>query len=191
MASYELRVGDTYPPIPVLLTDSSLSPAIDLSAATHVVWALKGVTASQITGYCAVQQVAITGTLSATTTVTAVSPTTGYVNGATINIAGATSANPGGIPVGATILSGAGTSTLTLSVAATTSGAFSGVINQGLVWIPLSGSNSVSTATGGAGFTAADTYTGETPILWSAGGLQTVPNAKNSDFTIVVDTAEY
>lgn len=189
MSSYELRVGDTYPAIPVLLTDSSAAPAIDLTLATHVIWALKGVTAPQITGYCAVQQVAITGTLTSGTSVTGVAPTAGYLNGATINVAGATSSLPAGIPTGATILSGAGTSTLTLSAPATISGAVSMIVNQGLVWIPLTGANSVSTATSGAGFTAADTYTGECPIVWPS-GWQTVPNAKANDFTIVTDTAE-
>lgn len=184
MASYELRTGDTYPAIPVLLTDNSTAPAIDLTNATHVVFELKGVSAPLITGYCAVQQVTITGTFNATTSVTSVSPTTGYANGATIYSPSA------GTSSGTTILSGSGTSSLTLSSAASGTGTFTAIVNLGLVWIPLSGSNSVSTATGGIGFITADTYTGECEIEWASGGVQTVPNAKNSDFTILVDSDE-
>ncbi len=184
MASYELRTGDSYPPIPVLLTDNSTAPAIDLTNATHVVFELKGTTAPLITGYCSIQQVTITGTFNATTSVTSVSPTTGYANGATIYSSAA------GIPSGTTISSGAGTSSLTLSAAAAGTGTFTAIVNMGLVWIPLSGSNSVSTVTGGVGFVTADTYTGECEIEWASGGVQTVPNAKSNDFTVLVDADE-
>jgi hypothetical protein len=189
MASYELRTGDTYPPIPVLLTDNSTSPAIDLTNATHVKFELKTGVSPALTGYCQIQQMSITGTFSASSaTVTSVTPTTGYTNGATIYCPSA------GLPTGqgalATISAGAGTGTLTLSSQASTPGTFAAIVNIGLVWIPLSGSNSVSTATGGVGFITAGTYTGECEINWAAGGIQTVPNAVGSDFQIVVDTDE-
>lgn len=189
MASYELRTGDTYPPIPVLLTDNSTAPAIDVSTATHVKFELKTGASPALTGYCLVQQTSITGTFSSSSAVvTSVTPTTGYTNGATIYCVSA------GLPTGqgslATILSGAGTSSLTLSTQATNAGTFAAIVNMGLVWIPLSGSNSVSTATGGTGFITAGTYTGECEINWAAGGIQTVPNALGSDFQIIVDTDE-
>jgi hypothetical protein len=183
MASYELRIGDTYPAIPVLLSDSSSSPGIDLTnvvPVTGVHFALKGTTAALITGIFTIGQVAITATVTSNSaTITSVSPVTGYSNGATLTGTG--------IPSGTTILSGAGTSTITMSAQA--SAAAPGapetvVVNQGLVYIPL---NAGALANG---FATADTYTGEARIHWAAGGIQTVPNAVGGDFTILVDTDE-
>lgn len=183
MANYELRVGDTYPNIPLLLSDSSGAPGINLGSVTYVRWDLKGVTAPLITGYCAVMQVDITATASGSTSLTSVSPTTGYSNGATIYSTAL------GIASGTTIESGAGTGTLTLSAAATGNTTGTAYVNLGIVNIPLAGSNSVSTATGGSGFTQADTYTGECQIS-STSGIQTVPNAVSQDFTILVDEVD-
>ena len=176
MANYELRRFDTYPPIPIVLSDNSGTPAIDLTNSSHIKYELKGVVAGLITGYCTLGQVNVTGVCNGSTTVSNVAPTTGYVNGATIYSSGL-------IGSGITIASGAGTSTLTLSGAAGT-GSGTLLISAGLVYIPLN----VSPLSNG--FTTADTYTGECEIQWSAGGVQTVPNAIGSDFTILVDADE-
>lgn len=174
MANYEVRRFDTYPPIPVTLSDSSGSPAIDLTNTTQVKYELKGVTAALVTGVCTMGQVNVTGTCNSGTSVTAVSPTTGYSNGATIYSSGL-------IPSGTTILSGAGTSTLTLSQSASGSGSGTLYVNMGLVYISLNSSGLPN------GFQTADTYTGECEIHWSAGGIQTVPNASGNNFQILVD----
>ena len=178
MANYTLRTHDTGPPIGVPLTDSSGPPGIDLTTASSVLYSLKGVTAPLITGTCVIGQVAATATLSTSTTITAVTPTTGYANGATVYA-------PALFPTGTTILSGAGTSTVVLSKSALTSGSAQAfIINIGLVYIPLN--------SGGlpAGFTTADTYSGEHEIHWANGTKQTVPNAKANDYTIEVDSDE-
>jgi hypothetical protein len=179
MASYEVRVGDTYPAIPVTLSDNSGVPAIDLTNASSVRFALKGTTAGLITGIYTIGQIAVTGTFSSSSaTVTAVTPVTGYVNGATVYA-------PGFVANGTTILSGAGTSTLTLSAAASNAGSNQPfIVNLGLVYIPL---NAGALANG---FTTADTYSGESRIHWAAGGLQTVPNAVGNNYSILVDTDE-
>lgn len=181
--SYELRIGDTYPPIPVVLSDSSSSPGIDLTnvvPVTGVHFALKGQLGGLITGIFTLGQVAVTATVTQNSaTITSVSPTTGYANGATLTGTG--------IPSGTTIQSGAGTSTITMSAQATSAapGAPETVIvNQGLVYIPLNSGMLLN------GFTVADTYLGEGRIHWAAGGLQTVPNAFGNDFSILVDTDE-
>ena len=179
MASYELRVGDTYPLPPVLLTDSSGAPAIDLTNATQVNYALKGITATLITGVFKTAQLPITGTATANSaTLASVTAVTGYVNGATLTGVG--------IPTGTTVLSGAGTATITMSAQANSqaSGTLSTIIE-------IQGLGTCRWGTAGAllnGFTQADTYSGEAKILWAAGGIQRVPNALSGDFTVLVDT---
>lgn len=66
-----------------------------------------------IGGVASASPVSITGTTAASTSLTDVTPTTGYANGAPITGTG--------IPAGTTIVSGAGTATLVLSQAATNS----------------------------------------------------------------------
>ena len=128
MASYELRVGDTFPLPPVLLTDSSGAPAIDLTNATQVNYALKGITATLVTGVFKTGQLPITGTATANSaTLASVTAVTGYANGATLTGVG--------IPAGTTVLSGAGTTSITMSAQANSlaSGTPSTiVVNQGL-----------------------------------------------------------
>lgn len=177
MANYELRVGDTFPFPGITLSDNSGVPAIDLTNVTSVHFALKGLTAALITGVYNIGQIDATGTCNSTTTVSSVSPTTGYANGATVY-------SPGLISAGTTIASGAGTATLTLSQAAIGAGTGTIFVNMGLVYIPL---NAGQLATG---FTTADTYSGESYIHWTAGGRQTVPNQVSQNFTIIADTEE-
>lgn len=193
MASWEMKAGDLYPPLPVMLSDSN--GFIDLTNATSVGLLAKGakVGGVTITGTLTILQVVFTAnTTINNATLSSVSSFTNlwapgrpaWATGSTLSSVDLPAATGGvGAWVLPTILSiNTGANTLTMSQQATaTATGVSITANLGCgeyAWV--SGDTSV-----------ADTYTGEFPIIWAAGSKpQTVPNQAASNISILIDAIQ-
>lgn len=193
MANWEMKAGDLYPPLPVMLSDSN--GPIDLTNATSVSIVAKGAKPGgvTITGSLDMLQVAFTAnTTMNSAQLTSVSSFTDlwapgrppWANGSTLFGAGI----PG--PTGAvgawvqpTILalnSGAGTITMSQQATATATA------------VPMIGNFGVCEYAWASMDTAvADTYNGEFPIVWTSGSKpQTVPNQLSNNVTILIDAVQ-
>lgn len=193
MANWEMKAGDLYPPLPVVLSDSN--GPIDLTNATSVGLVAKGAKSGgvTITGNVSVLQIVFTAnmTINSANLTNVSSFTNLWAPGRPPWAAGSTLYGSGiVVPTGAvgawvlpTIISvNAGASTLVMSQPATASGtSVSITANMGVgeyVWASMD-------------TTTADTYTGEFPIIWTAGSKpQTVPNAAGANISILIDPVQ-
>jgi hypothetical protein len=189
MADWEMFVGDLYPPLPLILTDSNGPINLANAASVGIIAASQSHT---ITGTASILQVSFTATCTPNSNqLTGVSSTLGlWVPGTEPWPSGSTLFSQGNLtaPVGSvgnwtlpSIQSISG-STITMSqpaLSTATAGTITVIANMGYcqyVWL--------------AGDTAnAGAYSGVAPITWAAGSkVQTVPSQAANEFTLQINS---
>lgn len=170
---------DTYPPLQATL--QSAGQTLDISGASSIKAILKSGVAV-VSGSCVIMQYAFTATTTNNNPgLTVVSAFT-HLFGPAQGLAGSTITDTVGgtlIPAGATVLSfNSGASTIQMSANALGAGATQPLIaNKGLVQYTWA-SNDLQLS---------GNYQVEFEITWTAGGIQTIPNATYGAVTVIDD----